>query len=264
MAFDFDSPGSAGLSSPAVIDEDQNSNPRFFDNRFRLQRDKDREKGGNMDRNDTRTPQRRGFNKDETEANGETGRGGVWTSHRGARRSFGQEDGDRFRRGNNEIQKDRPQRYDNFARDRTSNRAKRDESSWILDDNRDRDRAGDREKVDNQRGDRDNEQRNSRDFKSFNRDYRNRDDDRTQRVEKDPEWLDATPDDSESRVQAHSLEEFQRWKARMKAAGAKKPKTPVEEITPIEKEKPNPEAPTLTIKEEKPEHVVEGIVTNGF
>lgn len=214
-----------------------------------------------MDRNDTRTSQRRGFNKDETEANGETGRGGVWT-HRGARKSFGQEDGDRFRRGNNEIQKDRPQRYDNFARDRMNNRTKRDESSWILDDNRDRDRAGDREKVDNPRGDRDNEQKSSRDFRSFNRDYRSRDDDRNQRVEKDPEWLDAAPDDPESRVQAHSMEEFQRWKARMKAAGAKKPKTPVEETLPVEEEKPSPGTPTPTIKEEKPELVVEGIVTN--
>ena len=263
MAFDFDSQGSAGLSSPVVIDEDQNSSPRF-DNRLRLQRDKDREKGGNMDRNDTRTLQRRGFNKDETEANGETGRGGIWTSHRGARKSFGQEDGDRFRRGNNEIQKDRPQRYDNFGRDRMNNRTKRDESSWILDDSRDRDRAGDREKVDNHRGDRDSEQRSSRDFRGFNRDYRHRDDDRNQRVEKDPEWLDATPDDSESRVQAHTMEEFQRWKARMKAAGAKKPKTPVEETPSIEREKSSPETPTLTIKEEKPELVVEGTVTNTF
>lgn len=263
MAFDFDIPGSAGLSSPATIDEENNSSPRF--DRFRGQaRDREREKGGNIDR-DLKTPQRRGFNKDEGETNGElSGRTGPWTSHRQPRKSFGAEDGDRFRRGNSEIQKDRPQRYENFGRekDRLNNRPKKDESSWILDDNRDRDRGADRERGEREsfKGDRDGEQRGSRDFRSFNRDrdYRGgRDDDRNQRVEKDPEWLDAAPEETEGKGQAHSMEEFQRWKARMKASEEKKPKTPVVETSPIEEEKPI-FTTTPPAKEEKHELIGEG------
>jgi len=261
MAFDFDTPGSAGLSPSTIIDDEHSNSPRF--ERFRGQaRDKDREKGGNMDR-ELRTPQKRGFNKDEGEANSESsGRTAPWTSQRGPRKSFGAEDGDRFRRGNNEMQKDRPPRYENFGRDRdrlNNIRTKRDESSWLLDDNRDRDRGGDREKGDHYRGDRDGEQRGSRDFRSFNRDrdHRNgRDDDRNQRVEKDPEWLDAAPGESEGKGQAHSMEEFQRWKARMKASEEKKPKTPVEENFSIEGERPSPTSPPT--KEVKPEPMAEG------
>lgn len=263
MAFDFDTPGTAGLSSPAILEEDHNNSPRF--ERFRMTtRDKNRDKEGNMDRNDLRTPNRRGFNKDETETNGETGRTAPWTSQRTPRRSFGTEDGDRFRRGNSEMQKDRPQRYENFGRDRDrpNIRTKRDESSWILDDGRDRgdrdnnrgerdrgdrdrgDRERDRDRGERERGDRDGEHRISRDFRNFNRDrdHRRQDDDRNQRVEKDPEWLDAGPEDGETK--GHSMEEFQRWKARMKASHAaeheKKPKTPIEETSSVEEEKPSP------------------------
>ncbi|RPB29377.1 hypothetical protein L211DRAFT_8984 [Terfezia boudieri ATCC MYA-4762] len=260
MAFNFDTLGSAGLSPSIIIDEEHSNSPRF--DRFRGQaRDKDREKGGNMDR-ELRTPQKRGFNKEEGEANCEpSGRTGPWTSQRGPRKSFGAEDGDRFRRGNNEMQKDRPPRYENFGRDRdrmNNIRTKRDDSSWILDDNRDRDRGGDREKGDPYRADRDGEQRGSRDFRNFNRDRDHRsgrDDDRNQRVEKDPEWLDASPEESEGKGQAHSMEEFQRWKARMKASEEKKPKTPVEENLSFERERPSP-TPPLT-KEEKPGPVAE-------
>ncbi|KAF8421241.1 hypothetical protein EV426DRAFT_220148 [Tirmania nivea] len=253
MAFDFDTPSSAGLSPSTIIDEEHNS-PRL--DRFRGQaRDKDREKGGDRD---LRTPQKRGFNKDEGEANCESpGRTGPWASQRGPRKSFGAEDGDRLRRGNNEMQKDRPPRYENFGRDRdrmNNIRSKRDESSWILDDNRDRDRGGDREKGDTYRGDRDGEQRGSRDFRNFTN-RSGRDDDRNQRVEKDPEWLDAAPGESEGKGQAHSMEEFQRWKSRMKASEEKKPKTPVEENLSYEGERPSPAShPT---KEEKPEPVTE-------
>ena len=255
MALDFDTPSSAGLPPSAIIDEENNSGPRQFRGQAR---DKDREKGGNIDR-ELRTPQKRGFNKDEGEPNGESS--GRWTSQRGSRKSFGAEDGDRFRRGNNEMQKDRPPRYENFGRDRdrvNNTRTKRDDASWILDDNRDRDRGGDREKGDSYKGDRDGEQRSSRDFRSFNRDrdYRSgRDDDRNQRVEKDPEWLDTTPEESEGKGQAHSMEEFQRWKASMKASEEKKVKTPVEEKMSTE-ERSSPTSPPA--KEERPEPVAEG------
>ncbi|KAI5785557.1 hypothetical protein DFH27DRAFT_487325, partial [Peziza echinospora] len=216
MAFDFDTPVSGGISSPtAVADDDHNSSPRF--DRFRMQaRDKEREKNVPADRNEPRTstPARRGFNKDEPDATSDGIRTTPWTTQRQPRKSFGTEDGDRFRRATAEVAKDRPLRYENFGRDRDRPvRTKRDEGSWILDDGAGRERENN---TNNNRLDRDGDQRGE--------------------------------------PKGHSMEEFQRWKARMKASQApeeRRTRTPIEEPTYEEEEY----APVTPPKEKQEENL---------
>ena len=50
---------------------------------------------------------------------------------------------------------------------------------------------------------------------------RNRDWNQQERVEAEPEWMDAT--EAEDPIQVHTQEDFQRWKERMKAGGAAQP-----------------------------------------
>ncbi|CUS15762.1 unnamed protein product [Tuber aestivum] len=197
--FDHDSQATS-LGSPA-IDEERES-PRF--ERFRMggntrlgkEMDKDRPERNSLRGDHTK----RGFGRDDTEG---------WTgASRQPRKSFGAEDGDRFRgtgdRGKRETpwDKDRPPKYDNFGREREHRpRGRRDEASWLLED-----RGTDR-------GDRDH--------------YRDRDHHRynssNNRNEKDPEWMDSGPgneDKTGDSKAVHSMEEFQRWKEKMKASNA--------------------------------------------
>lgn len=187
--------------------------------------------------------------------------GGGWTNvSRQPRKSFGAEDGDRFRRGGEREKretpwdKDRPPKYDNFGRDRDREhrpKLKRDESSWLLDDNRDRGGNRDRDHY----GDRDRD--HHRDTHRDNHRYNN------SRTEKDPEWMDSGPSNEDRTGDdktARSMEQFQRWKEMMKAKDApsdeKKKAEAVEEThqTPPPKE----EIEEKSIKEHE-SAIIEGI-----
>lgn len=164
-----------------------------------------------------------------------------WTStQKQPRRSFGAEDGDRFRRdgdrenprergdrtdrndrnghrdrerGERDTGKDRPRGFENYNRDRDRDRPplkKREESSWLLRDNDGRD-------AKDSRGD--------RDFSGRDRDRGDRERDngyggRFSRVEKDPEWMHTAADDKDDSKPARSIDELQRWKERRKAETA--------------------------------------------
>lgn len=257
--FDQDPIHASSIASP-VFAEERGESPHF--ERFKIERgirsgDKDRgdkDRGG--DRGDIRGGNhiKRGF-RDDVEGGG----GGGWTSvSRQPRKSFGAEDGDRFRRDRGDREKretpwdkDRPPKYDNFGRDRDREhrpKLKRDESSWLLEDNR----VGDRDR------DRDHYRDRDRDGHRDNHRYNN------SRTEKDPEWMDSGPSNEDrtgDAKTAHSMEQFQRWKEMMKASSApsdekKKTEAPAEETrqTPPLKE----EAEVKPLKE--PEAVIiEGI-----
>lgn len=231
--FDQDGLHATSIASP-VFAEERGESPHF--ERFKIERgvrsgDKDRgdkDRGG--DRVDMRGPNHIKRFRDDGEGSGERGSGGWTNVSRQPRKSFGAEDGDRFRRGverekrETPWDKDRPPKYDNFGRDRDREhrpKLKRDESSWLLDDNRggDRDHYRDR--------DRDHHRDSHRDSHRYN----------NSRAEKDPEWMDSGPSNEDrtgDSKQAHSMEEFQRWKERMKAGNAppeekKKADLPAEE-----------------------------------
>lgn len=216
--FDQDPLHANSVASP-VFEEERGESPRF--ERFKFERgirsgDKDRgdkDRGGDRggDRGDLRGGNqiKRGF-RDDTE-------GGGWTNvSRQPRKSFGAEDGDRFRRDRSEREKrdtpwdkDRPPKYDNFGRDRDRDRPKlkRDESSWLLDDNRDR---GNRDRDHYGDRDRDHHRDNHRESHRYN----------NSRTEKDPEWMDSGPSNEDRTGDdktARSMEQFQRWKEMMKA-----------------------------------------------
>ncbi|PWW72180.1 hypothetical protein C7212DRAFT_233209 [Tuber magnatum] len=167
----FDHDSQATSLGPPAIDEDRES-PRF--ERFRVggnirlgkEMDKDRPERNSLRGDHTK----RGFGRDDPEG---------WPSaSRQPRKSFGAEDGDRFRsagdRGKRETpwDKDRPPKYDNFGREREHRpRGRRDEANWLLEDRGpgNEDKTGDSKTV-------------------------------------------------------HSMEEFQRWKERMKASNASEEK----------------------------------------
>lgn len=56
------------------------------------------------------------------------------------------------------------------------------------------------------------------------------------RVEEDPEWMD-TPRNTKEKKQAHTQEEFQRWKEQMRA----------KDTAPVEKEEPKPDSPATDL-----------------
>lgn len=156
---------------------------------------------------------KRGFGRDD-------GEGWTSVSSRQPRRSFGAEDGDRFRRNGDRPKretpwdKDRPPKYDSFSREREHRpRGRRDEASWLLDD-----RGGDRESH------------RERDHQRYN-----------SKSEKDPEWMDSGPENEDKTGDAktaHSMEEFQRWKERMKANSGQEEKrnkseSPVEHVEQV-------------------------------
>ncbi|RPA82701.1 hypothetical protein BJ508DRAFT_325168 [Ascobolus immersus RN42] len=227
-------PSTPGAVPSHLEDErDVPYSPRSFD-RFRTNRTNNEK---NNDREFRPGFGRRGLRGED----GET-----WTSEkRQPRRSFGAEDGDRFRRDgdreNPRERSDRPERndrnghrdrdrgdrerdngkdrargFDNYNRDRDRDRPpmkKREEGSWLI---RDGDNRDNRDSRDN-RGD--------RDFSGRDRDRNDRDRDngyggRFSRVEKDPEWMHSTSDDKDDSKPARSIEELQRWKERRKAESA--------------------------------------------
>lgn len=255
--FDQDPLHASSVASP-VFEEERGESPRF--ERFKFERgirsgDKDRgdkDRGG--DRGDLRGGNqiKRGF-RDDTE--------GGWTSvSRQPRKSFGAEDGDRFRRDRNEREKrdtpwdkDRPPKYDNFGRDRDRDRPKlkRDESSWLLDDNRDR--GGNRDRDHYGDRDRDHHRDNHRDNHRYN----------NSRTEKDPEWMDSGPSNEDRTGDdktARSMEQFQRWKEMMKANNGGPPdeKKKVEVV-----EETHQTLPPKKEVEEKPIKEQENVVVEG-
>lgn len=225
------------LASPA-LDDDRVDSPRF--ERFKLGL-RDKEPRG-FERGDPRgNPFKRVGGKEEGEG---------WTSVSRPRKSFGAEDGERFRqelRGNREKKEspwDRDPRAPRGDKDNDREhrpRGKRDESSWLLDDHRDRHREHQR-------------------FGS--------------RAEKDPEWMDSGVDGKvggESKG-AHSMEEFQRWKERMKAnGGSTEPKKKIEELIakaperaqPVEEQRiPSPEEKQV-LKDSPKEEESGGVALGG-
>lgn len=150
-----------------------------------------------------------------------------WTPvSRTPQKTMGSEEGDRFRREFREGEKkggntpwDRDRKYEGFGKDREQRpRPRRDESSWLLED----------------RG----QDRNNRDT------YRENNNNRYGgRAEKDPEWMDSSADGKESK-QAHSMEDFQKWKERMKANNGAPPRT-----GNAENEKKDPEPIAQAVQE---------------
>ena len=203
--FDPEPSRQSNLTSPA-FDDDRGDGPQTFQRfkgfggGFNRGEDKERDPGA-RDFSDLRG----GFSKRRDDSEG-----GGWTSvSRQPRKSFGADDGgdrERFRkelRAEGEKKstpwdRDRPAKYD-FGKERERGdrdrdhrpRGKRDESSWLLDDHR-----GERT--------RDNHREHNR--------YGGR-------VEKEPEWMDSDGKASDTKA-AHSMEDFQRWKERMKASSA--------------------------------------------
>ncbi|KAI5805044.1 hypothetical protein EDC01DRAFT_626942 [Geopyxis carbonaria] len=222
--YDHDPLRSAGLTSP-VFDDERGDSPRF--DRFKFTRGEDKEKEPLRDFSDLRgNLSKRGGMRDDSEG---------WTSvSRQPRKSFGAEDGDRFRRevrdngekkGATPWDRDRPTKYENFGKEREREhrtRGKRDESSWLLDDHR------------------------SERTRDHHRDHRF-----GGRIEKDPEWLDSNPDSKDTKT-AHSMEEFQKWKERMKANNSAhvEPKKRFEETS-----KPSKEPEVFEDEEEEPEAI---------
>ena len=234
--FDQESTRSASISTPTFDDDRGDAPPRFggFKNFGGFVRGEERDKEAPArDFSDLRG----GFSKRRDDSEG-----GGWTSvSRQPRKSFGAEDGgdrERFRkelRGDVEKKgtpwdRDRPAKYENFGKERDREhrgRGKRDESSWLLDDAR-----GERTRDDR----RDNNRFGSR-------------------AEKDPEWMDSDGKAGDSKA-AHSMEDFQKWKERMKASSVsaeplKKAEEPVEKVS--EEAKPPAPQPALqpVVVEEK-------------
>jgi len=241
---------------------------RFSLNRFGMQnnhRDKG-DRNGKYDRNNDRDQrgQRRGDQRTDSDG---------WTNvTRPPRKSFGVDEAERFRRGDdrtdkepyNKDHKDRQPKYETFSKvdkdqerserpDRVKRRdtQRRDESSWFLPDDVRAARNAEKEREFREQ----REQRGERDFRNGrgDKDFREKDKDDNRerdnygerqyqrgdnRVEKDPEWLDAAPEEPVD-PRAHSMEEFQRWKERMKAGNASedpKHETTTKEASPVDDE----------------------------
>lgn len=168
------------------------------------------------------------------------------------RMGLGHREERRFKDREDRDGKDRPRGFDTFTRDKVEkdsdhdqerdNRRNgtgrgRNEPSWFKDrDNGDQPPAPrDRERlVDRTRGwrekEHDREERGDRDRGGdrLDRGDRRWDRDRDQRQEREPEWMDAPV---EEKSQAHTQEEFQKWKEQMQDKD-KPNKTPVEENAP--------------------------------
>ncbi|KAL1863329.1 hypothetical protein Plec18170_000163 [Paecilomyces lecythidis] len=209
---------------------------------------KDKENGDrDPDRRDTRlgaTNGRRGGREDREE----------WNNGR-PRRTFGPDDQERRPRRNGETD-----RWDNRDRERDQqdfgfergNRDKdgrfmarrdvqgrgRHEQSWFRDD------AG----HDTQNVDEDRPSARTRDWRR-DRHGADREWNRGARFEQDPEWMDST--DRDEPRQAHTQEDFQRWKERMKAGSTQQQQQQQQQQQPPEEKKVSSEqAPEGTRKTE--------------
>lgn len=219
-----------GTSTGNSIADDDRDIPRGFDRFRNLNRngDKEQDKGSRGDFRSGFT--RRG--KDEE---------GGWTGGK-SNKGFNAEDADRFSSRKEGGDRERPSlrdgtngggrqlsSFERFGRAHMGQaaipaRTKRDESSWLLEDEGSHSNRRDT--------------RDSRDFGGRDRNEgqegRSRGFDRFNRVEKDPEWMSSEPDDASSKP-ARTVDELQRWKERMKAqdnAGKEQPKAPEKRETP--------------------------------
>jgi hypothetical protein len=205
----------SGLTTPAYDDE-RGDTLRFERFKgfggFSRGEDKGKESKGSRDFSDLRS-----FSKRREDSDGEG-----WTHVPRPRKSFGAEDGEQNERSRKDLRggegdkgttpwdRDRPVKYENFGKERDREarpRGKRDESSWLLDDRGDRNRD------------------NHREHNRFGG-----------RAEKDPEWLDSDGKAGDSKT-AHSMEDFQKWKERMKASSMpaetqKKAEDPSSNVSP--------------------------------
>ncbi|KAK5003949.1 hypothetical protein LTR16_006351, partial [Cryomyces antarcticus] len=203
------------------FDETSNNDRTNFRDRFFKERDNDRTR----DRLSVTNGRRVG--RDDAEG---------WTSVK-PRKSFGHDDGERMQRNGdrsrqqNGNQRERDGEFDNenTGRRNVAGRVKF-EQPWLREENnlRSREVEENREMV-KDRGwrdrERDKDRRNDREWT------------RGIRTEQDPEWMDESAEKNDKN-QAHTQEDFQRWKERMKAGA-----TPAEE-----KEEPVAE-PVLSVKE---------------
>ncbi|KAI9705560.1 MAG: hypothetical protein M1836_006316 [Candelina mexicana] len=157
-----------------------------------------------------------------------------WTDVR-PRKSFGQEEGERLRRKtgdrDSERERDHPRDFhdrshklhdSHSGRDREHEEKDvpprrngfgrgRNEPTWFKDEKTTDARERDRGKEDSR--DKEWRENNRRGNRGSDREWT-----RGGKVELDPEWMGSA--DSEERTQAHTQEDFQRWKERMKAGSA--------------------------------------------
>lgn len=234
--YDHDPMKSASLPSPAVFEDDPRDSPRY--ERFRSF-------GRSEDKDKEPVPATRDFSDLRAKRSNTREEGEGWTPvSRTPRKSFGAEEGDRFRRdirgdsekkGTTPWDRDRPAKYENFGKERErehrGGRGKRDESSWLLDDHR---------------PERHERQERPERMRDSNRDRDNR---YGGRVEKDPEWLD-TPVDGKEQKMAHSMEEFQKWKERMKANSGNPDVKKKAEDTPASMQASKAKARAIPIEEQ--------------
>ncbi len=217
--------------------DDAPKNERYnFRDKFFKERDKD-------DTDQERSREMRSGATNGRRAGKEDGEG--WTNVR-PRKSFGQEEGERFRRrtGERDSERDRDNTreiHDRFHKPHDSHTGRdreqddkdaaprrngfgrgRNEPTWFRDEKttntRDRDRGKEESK------DKEWRENNRRGTRGGDRDWT-----RGGKAEQDPEWMGST--ENEEKTQAHTQEDFQRWKERMKAGNAaaeEKPK-PAEE-----------------------------------
>lgn len=155
-----------------------------------------------------------------------------WTSVK-SRKSLGQEDGDRGHR-NGERDKDRYQKDSDVDNTESASRRigigrGRFDQPWSREEPGPKDGEGTKTGARGQ-GWRDRERDRDRD--------RDREWNRGGRIEEDPEWMDS-PTKTEKK-QAHTQEDFQRWKERMKAGA-----TPAEEKEPAQEQPSNATEPTI-------------------
>lgn len=165
----------------------------------------------------------------------------------GAERFNGRMGGDRrFRDRDDRDAKERPARgFDTFSRDKDGDQEQegssrrngagrgRNEPSWFKDSNDTLSVPGDRKSngdkfVDRSRGWREKEREDKAGDRGGDRgdDRGDRRWDKDKRQERDPEWMD---EPAEEKKQAHTQEDFQKWKERMKAGSGS---TPAEEVAP--------------------------------
>lgn len=224
---------------------DASSDKRFFSSNDEDSRNQDSRAHsvsdalGRNDRNREKafTSNDRRNNRDERES---------WTSARMRKeegeRGYRPSDRDRSGKdGEGEGRDQGPRRVDRNAKDRFNRPWDREGDSGSKDSERSavstrtggwRDRDRDRE--------RDREHRDDRDWG------------RNNRIEEDPEWMDTAVSAKEEKKQAHTQEEFQRWKERMKASSALSEEKDKESTNLPQNGKSTQPAATFAAKDSKP------------
>ncbi|KAH0547697.1 hypothetical protein FGG08_000186 [Glutinoglossum americanum] len=190
--------------------------------------------------------------------------GDEWTSVK-PRRSFGQDDDERFGRRNGDRDRDngkdskerQARTFDNSAQDKERDHDKevssrrnlpgrgRNEPTWF---NNNENSSGSKETEGNKDSIRE------REWRDKHRGGDSRDWNRGSRAENRPEWMDSSAGDeskTHEKKQSHTMEEFQRWKERMKAGNGNAP--PVEEKKKVPEEEPvDDQPPEATTQKPEP------------